>query len=46
MRDWLRKHGIKPLIPRRKKEKLRNDGRSIFDKQAYRRSSIVEQTIG
>jgi hypothetical protein len=24
----------------------RNDGRSVFDKQAYKRRSIVEQTIG
>jgi transposase len=30
----------------RPKEKLRNDGHSVFDKQAYRRRSIVGQTIG
>lgn len=46
VRDWLRKYGIKPLIPRKENEKLRHDGRSVFDKQAYRRRSIVEQTIG
>ena len=46
VRDWLRKYGIKPLIPRKENEKLRNDGRSVFDKQAHRRRSIVEQTIG
>ena len=46
VRDWLRKYGIRPLIPRKENEKLRNDGRSVFDKQAYKRRSIVEQTIG
>jgi transposase len=46
LRDWLRKTGSKPLIPRRKNERLRHDGRSAFDKQAYRRRSIVELTIG
>jgi transposase len=42
VRDWLRKYGIKPLIPRKDNEKLRHDGRSIFDKQAYKRRNIVE----
>ena len=46
VRDWLRRCGIKPLIPRKENDKLRHDGRSVFDKQAYRRRSIVEQTIG
>jgi transposase len=46
VRNWLRKYGIKPLIPRKDNEKLRYDGRSTFDKQAYKRRSIVEQTIG
>ncbi len=45
-RDWLRKYGIKPLIPRRKNEPLRHDGRSVFGKQACRRRSIGEKTIG
>lgn len=45
VRDWLWKYGIKPLIPRKDNEKLRHDGRSKFDKQTYRRRSIVEQTI-
>lgn len=46
VRDWLRRYGIKPLIPRKENEKLRYDGRSVFDKQAYQRRSIVEQMIG
>lgn len=46
VRDELRKCSIKPLIPRTENEKRRHDGRSVFDKQAYRRRSICEQTIG
>jgi hypothetical protein len=34
------------LIPRKENEKLRNGGWSVFDKQAYKHRSIVEQTIG
>lgn len=46
VRDWLRKCGVTPLIPRRDNERLRHDGRSTFDKHAYKRRSIIEQTIG
>lgn len=46
MRNWLRKCGVKSLIPRRKNEKLRHDDRSVFDNQAYGRRSIVEQMAG
>jgi transposase len=46
VRDWIRRYGIKPLIPRKENEKLKHDGRSVFDKQTYWRRSIVEQTIG
>jgi transposase len=45
VRDWLRRCGMTPLIPRKDNELLRYDGRAMFDKQAYRRRSIVEQTI-
>ncbi len=46
VRDWLRQHGIKPLIPHRDNERARHDGRVTFDKQGYKRRSIIEQTIG
>jgi len=46
VQDWLRKHGIRPRIPRKENERLRHDGRSVFDKQAYKRRSIAELTIG
>ncbi|MBM3466204.1 MAG: transposase [Armatimonadetes bacterium] len=41
----MRRFGITPVIPRKDNEHLRHDGRSLFDKQTYRRRSIVEQTI-
>lgn len=46
VRAWLRKHRIKPLIPRKDNERLRHDRRSPFNKQMYKRRSIIEQTIG
>jgi IS5 family transposase len=46
VRDWLWKHGIKPLILPKENENLRHDGRSVFDKQAQGGCSIVEQAIG
>ena len=46
VRDWLRRHGIKPLIPHKDNEFARHDGRVKFDKQGYKRRSIIEQAIG
>jgi transposase len=46
VRDWLRRHGITPLIPHKDNERARYDGRVRFDKQGYKRRSIIEQTIG
>jgi transposase len=46
VRDWLRRHGIKPLIPHKDNELARHDGRVKFDKQGYKRRSIIEQAIG
>ncbi len=46
VRDWLWKYGITPLIPHKDNEKARHDKRVKFDKLAYRRRSIIEQTIG
>ena len=46
VRSWLWKYGIKPLIPQRDDQRANHKGRPIaFDKQAYRRRSIIEQTI-
>ena len=47
VRDWLKAHGIKPVIPQRDDQRENHKGRPIaFDKAAYRRRSIIEQTIG
>lgn len=45
IRRWLARHGVRAVIPRRKDQ--RPDRRSIrFDKEAYRRRSVVEQCVG
>lgn len=44
IRCWLRQHCIRCVIPRKGSE-LR-DGRTTFDKKAYRQRSVVEQCIG
>jgi transposase len=43
IRRWLRAHGIKAVIPRRSNER---PGRGPFDKQSYRRRSVIEQCVG
>jgi len=43
VRHWLRAHGIRPVIPRRSNQKL---GREAFDKETYRRRSVIEQCVG
>ncbi len=46
IRQWLRRHRIMPVIPHKENELARLDGRVKFDKQAYKRRCIIEQTIG
>ena len=43
VRDWLRAHGIGPVIPYRNDQ---SPGRSVFDEVAYRRRSVIEQCVG
>jgi len=43
VRDWLRAHGIQPVIPYRSNQQ---PGRSVFDKDTYRRRSVIEQCVG
>lgn len=45
IRDWLREHSIKAVIPRRRDQRP-DDGRHRFDRQLYRRRSVVEQAVG
>lgn len=44
IRDWLRQHKIRAVIPRKKNEI--GDDRMGFDKDDYRRRSVVECCIG
>jgi len=43
VRDWLRAHGIRPVIPYRSNQ---SPGPSTFDKNTYRRRSVIEQCVG
>jgi transposase len=45
VRRWLRRHGIKAVIPRRKDQRP-DDGRVRFDREAYRRRNVVERCVG
>lgn len=46
IRDWLTNHGITPVIPHKDNELARHDGRVTFDKEMYKRRSIIENVIG
>lgn len=46
IREFLAERGIDAVIPHKDNEKARHDPDVTFDKEAYRRRSIVEQTIG
>jgi transposase len=45
VRRWLRRHGIRAVIPRRKDQRP-DDGRAKFDREAYRRRAVGEQCVG
>jgi len=45
VRAWLRRRGIRAVIPRRKGQRP-DDGRVKFDREAYRRRAVVEQCVG
>ena len=42
IRDWLKDHGIKPIIPYKCNEQ---GHRKKFDKQGYRRRNIIERCV-
>ena len=46
VRDWLTKHGIKPVIPHKSNETARHDSKNRFDREAYRGRCVVEQCVG
>jgi len=43
VREWLRAHGIEPIIPIRSNQKKQH---GAFDKQSYRRRCVIEQCVG
>ena len=45
VRRWLRRHGVRAVIPRRKDQRP-EDRRQRFDKPLYRKRSGVEQCVG
>jgi len=45
IRQWLRRHAIRAVIPRRC-DQHPHDGRVRFDREAYRRRSTIEQCHG
>jgi transposase len=45
IRRWLARYRIKCVIPYRKNQNP-DDGRHRFDREAYRRRSVVEQCVG
>jgi transposase len=47
IRQWLRDHRIGAIIPQRDNQRENHHGRPLnFDKEEYRRRSIIEQCIG
>lgn len=46
IRDWLKDHRIKPVIPHKDNEAARRDKRVKFDRQAYRGRCVIEQCVG
>jgi len=45
IRTWLRRHGVRAVIPRRSNQRP-DDGRHRFDKPLYRKRAAVEQCAG
>ena len=43
VRQWLREHGIRAIIPRRSNEPRRGNER--FDRMTYRRRNVIERCV-
>lgn len=47
IRHWLRRRGIKPVIPPKRRKGKPKRGRPVsYDQQAYRKRSTIEQCVG
>jgi transposase len=47
IRQWLRRHGIRAIIPPKQYQGKRRPGRPVtYDKAAYRQRNVIERCIG
>jgi len=46
LRQWLRSRRIRPVIPHKENERAFRDGRTYFDKAAYKGRCVIEQCMG
>lgn len=46
IRHWLRRHGVRAVIPRRRDQLQRLQCRPHFDRAAYRSRNAVERSVG
>lgn len=47
IRQWLRRHGIRAIIPPKQHQGKRRRGRPVtYDKVAYRQRNVIERCIG
>jgi transposase len=44
--DWLRDHGIQPVIPRKSNEKSKVGRPESFDAEAYKGRNVIERCVG
>ena len=44
--DWLRDHGIQPVIPRKSNEKAKVGRPESFDAEAYKGRNVIERCVG
>jgi transposase len=46
IRQWLRRHGIRAIIPQRKDQRAKHRGRPLsFDQETYKRRNVVERCV-
>jgi transposase len=46
IRQWLRRHGIRAVIPQRKDQRAQHRGRPLaFDQATYKRRNVVERCV-
>lgn len=46
LRDWLSEQNVIPVIPHKDNEKAKHDPAVVFDAEAYKGRSVIEQCVG